>query len=173
MFRAKGSQIQFVCSFFFFFLLNFSEKKDLFHILLLPRYSRTNRVQCPKFPIFIFESDLNWFKFELFQDYEEKLHKSFPGMIFQVFKKLYRGHFLVNFPEIWSHKRKPGMILVRKQSNWNQWKIVETIYTPSQNGHFWPVLTVSSNFQKTIFRGKLAKRSLYNFLKTCGFIWNV
>ena len=76
----------------------------------------------------------------------------------QVFKKLYRGHFLVNFPEIWSHKRKPGMILVRKQSNWNQWKIVETIYTPSQNGHFWPVLTVSSNFQKTIFRGKLAKK---------------
>ena len=77
----------------------------------------------------------------------------------QVFKKLYRGHFLVNFPEIWSHKRKPGMILVRKQNNWNQWKIAETIYIPSQNGHFWPVPTVSSNFRKTIFRGKLAKKT--------------
>jgi hypothetical protein len=28
------------------------------------------------------------------------------------------------------------------------------IYTPFQNGHFLPVLTKSSNFRKTIFKGK-------------------
>ena len=78
----KGAKSNLYAVFFLFFSLNFSEKKDLLHFLLLPRYSRTNRVQCPKFPIFIFESDLNWFKFELFQGYEEKLHNSFPGMIF-------------------------------------------------------------------------------------------
>jgi hypothetical protein len=30
----------------------------------------------------------------------------------------------------------------------NQWKIAETIYTPFQNGHFWPFLTMSCNFLK-------------------------
>jgi hypothetical protein len=32
----------------------------------------------------------------------------------------------------------------------NQWKIAETIYTPFQNGHFWPFLSVSWNIQKKI-----------------------
>ena len=32
-------------------------------------------------------------------------------------------------------------------------KIADTIYTPFQNDHFWPVLTLSNNFRKTISIG--------------------
>ena len=35
-----------------------------------------------------------------------------------------------------------------------QWKVVEMIYNPFQDGHYLPVWTVSSNFRKTIFEGK-------------------
>ena len=86
--KGAKSNLYAVCFFYIEFLWKIptaSIQQDVLHFLLLPRYSRTNRVQCPKFPIFIFKSDLNWFKFELFQDYEEKFHNSFPGMIFSSF----------------------------------------------------------------------------------------
>jgi hypothetical protein len=53
-----------------------------------------------------------------------------------------KTEFIVNFT---------GMILVRK---YNNWKTAENIYTLFPLVHFWPVLTVSSNFQQFLFRGK-------------------
>ena len=48
-------------------------------------------------------------------------------------------------------------------------KIAETIYTPFQNGHFWPVLTVSCNFRNFFFTEKKQKNQLNNWKKphTC------
>ena len=49
-------------------------------------------------------------------------------------------------------------------------KIAETIYTPFQKGHFWPVLTVTCSFlnlfftEKKLNKGK-AKRSISPCLK--------
>ena len=41
-----------------------------------------------------------------------------------------------------------GVILTKKNKiNENKWKIAETIYTPFQKVNFWPVLTVSCNFE--------------------------
>ena len=43
-----------------------------------------------------------------------------------------------------------GWFLLENRRFENQWKIAKTIYTTFQSGHFLPVLTVSSNFQRKI-----------------------
>jgi hypothetical protein len=52
------------------------------------------------------------------------------------------------------HVLKQGGFWLENKIAENQCKIAETIYIPFQNSHFLPVLTVSSNFRKIIFREK-------------------
>ena len=51
----------------------------------------------------------------------------------------------------------PGRFWLENKITENQWKIAETIYTPFQVVHFWPVLTVSSNFLQFLPRVKYLK----------------